>query len=107
MRGASSPNSHAERIPLIEDQFRFTVHKCRTPDRGIHLVANHFNAAFENAADDALLPPYLSRSKLAVAMQTRHLGTGARSAWRAVVCLAGTEDKVLAVDTRDRRWTEQ
>ena len=55
--------------------------------------------AFEDAADDALLPPDLALAELAVGDQARELGAGAGAAGRAIVGLAGAEDEVLAVGT--------
>ena len=63
--------------------------------------------AFEDAADDALLPPDLARAQLAVGGQAGQLGAGAGAARRAVVGLAGAEHEVPAVGAGRGRRAEQ
>ena len=55
--------------------------------------------ALEDAADDALLPPHLSRSQFPVGEQAGDLGTGAGAARRPVIRLARAEDEVATVSS--------
>ena len=62
--------------------------------------------ALEDAADDAFLPPDLSRRELAVSGQARELGARPGAAGGTVVGLAGAEHEVLAVGARRGRPEE-
>ena len=55
------------------------------------------DAAFEDAAHDALLPPDFAGRELAVGVEAGQLGAGAGAAGRAVVGLAGAEHEILAI----------
>src|SRR5262249_15267384 len=105
-RRDSSAYPPGERVPRIDQQRRFAV------DVGLAADARDDAAALagpiarlEDAADDALLFPDLTRRQFAVGGEAGELGAGAGAARRAVVGQAGAEDEVAAV--RERRGAEQ
>src|SRR5262249_10353313 len=63
--------------------------------------------AFEDAADDALLPPDLAFAELAVGDEAGELGAGPGAARGTVVRLSRTEDKVPPVGVRRARRAAQ
>src|SRR5262245_46284972 len=98
-------DSRAKRIAWIEEQRRLGVNICRAGDAGNDLAADALDRSFEDAADDALLPPDLPFAQLAVRKEAGELGARARAARRAVVGFAGAEDEVAAVIGRITRRT--
>ena len=64
----------------------------------IDLSISNRDPTFKDAADDALLLPYLALAESSVGIKTGQLCAGSGAAWRTIVGLAGTENKILAVD---------
>src|ERR1051326_3744522 len=97
----------AERIVFVEQKVRFRIDIGGARDLGINQPVFHRDRSFENAADDALLTPYLAGLQLAVGIEARELRAGAGAAGRAVVRAAGAEHEILAVRAGIGRRTEQ
>ena len=106
-RRDSWPDPHREGIGRVDDQRRLGVDVGRAADLGSDPTLDDPCRAFEQAADDALLPPDLSLGELAVGDQAGKLGAGAGAARGAVVGPAGAQHEVLAVGIGPSRWTEQ
>src|SRR5207245_2431516 len=108
-RAASSRDSHAKRIVLVEKELGFGRHVSRARDARIDHAVHDLHRSLENAADDALLTPFLPGAQLAVGDQTSELGAGAGAARGAVVGSARTENEVAAVRAKRGRGrgTEQ
>ena len=100
-------NSPAEGVAIIEQEGRFGVDEGRALDNRVDGVAGDADLAFEEAADDALLPPDLAFLQFAAGVEAGELGACAGAARRAVVGFAGTEDEVLAVYALLLRGGEQ
>jgi len=69
-------------------------------DAGKNGVALYAEAAFEDGAEDAALPPDFAGGELAVGEEAGELGAGTGAAGGAIVGLAGAEDEVGAVVIR-------
>src|SRR5262245_44543800 len=67
----------------------------------------HLEMGVEDAAENPLLSPLLALAQLAVSVETRELGTGSRSAGRAVVGPSRTQDEIARVGLRGIRGGEQ
>src|SRR5437868_3231347 len=100
-------DAHLKRVRRVEDQGRLGSDIRGSRDARNDQAVADVDRALENAADDAFLPPDFALADLAVLIETGKLGTRAGPAWRAVICLSGTEDEVLAVGRRMRRRSEQ
>src|SRR5947208_9016048 len=83
------PNTPAERIAFVEDQRRLGIDVRAAANRRDDRIADNVHVSFEQAADDALLPPDFSRREFAVGVETRHLRARAGSTWRSVVRFSG------------------
>src|ERR1700753_432221 len=97
----------AKGIQRIQYQFRFSVYKSRPFDTGIDFAISDGHCSFENTADNTLLTPDLAFAKFPVGVQTGQLGARACATWRAVVCLAGAKDEVLAIGQSPIRGAKQ
>src|SRR5215831_5067733 len=105
-RGSRGRDPAAEKIEGIEVESRFPGHKGASADVRNELSVAVGEPAGEEAAGHALLSPELSGRELSAAPEHGHLGRGSRTAWRAVVSHAGTEDEVAAVGVRTRWGTK-
>src|SRR5690348_13481152 len=76
------------------------VDECRAGDARVQLAVALSDAAFEKAADNALLPPRFTRAQLSIGVQAGHLGRRAGAARRAVVGASRTKNEILAVCAR-------
>src|SRR6185369_13304527 len=61
-------------------------------------AVNHRHCSFEDAADDAFLPPHFAFAQLSVGKQTRDFSARAGPARRTVVSFAGTQHEVSTID---------
>jgi len=95
----SGTNAHTERILGIEDQVGLRIHEGSASNARINLAIADFDAAFEDAADDAFLSPGLAFAKFAVRVETGEFGAGSGAARRPVVGFAGTQNEILAIDS--------
>jgi len=100
-------NAVTERIARVENEITFRRDECRALHDGNDFATLDANLPFEDAANDALLPPYTAGLKLAVGVEASKLGAGSGAARRSVVSLAGAEYKILAVDSWNRRRTKE
>src|SRR5271166_4040252 len=96
MRECSYSNSHAQWIARIEHQLALDVHDSR-----------YLNAAFEDAADDAVLSPGLPFADFAVRVKARQFRAGPRAAGRTIVGFPGTEHEIFAVHAGKLRRAKQ
>src|SRR5262245_8403309 len=96
----SAANPPAPGIARIQDQGRLAGDERATFNRWNHLALDDLHRTLEDAADDALLAPGVPGLEFAVGDQAGEFGARARAARGTIVRLSGTEDEVLAVDTR-------
>src|SRR5262249_39720561 len=74
-----------KRVVRVKDERRLTGHERRAGDARNDLPVCKPHGSFEDAADDALLPPDFSFAQLAVGDQAGKLGAGAGAARGTVV----------------------
>src|SRR5438045_1786372 len=79
----------------------------RSPDRRPNSAVDHAHAAFEETADDALLPPDLTLAQFAVFEEAGELRARPGAARRAVIRLARAHHEVAAVCIRPMRRPEE
>src|SRR5438093_10849998 len=84
--GADSP---AKRIALVENQRSCAVDEGGAADGRAECVVLDVHVPFEQAADDALLPPDISRREFSVLVKKRHLRALPDAACRPVARFAG------------------
>src|SRR5580692_602196 len=108
-RPRSFRNSQPERVCPLEEQCGLGCYIGRPGDgwNDFSFVRVKLEAALEDCAENPLLPPDFARLQMAIGGETSHLGACTRSAWRAVVCLAGTENKIAALVGRVMRTGEE
>src|SRR5579862_5479194 len=68
-----STNPPRERIVVVQNQRRFPVHVCATPNRRPDIAVDDVHVPFEQAAHDALLTPHLTGGQFPVIVETREL----------------------------------
>src|SRR5450432_3209715 len=96
-----------ERIAVVHNQRSFRIHKSRSADARKNVAAPNLDRAFEDASDEAFLPPEIAGLELAIGVQTCEFRAGARAARRAVIGKAGTEHEIARVVRRVARRTYQ
>lgn len=82
----------------VKNQICLGCNEGGTPDAWQDLSVFDGNASLENTSYNALLPPNLTRSQLAVGVKASQLCAGAGAAGRTIVGLAGAEHEILAVN---------
>src|SRR5689334_8243227 len=103
-------DSPTERVPVVEQLRRLSVHECAACDDGLNLSSGAVKPAEssrERAADDAFLNPRRAFGEFPVSCEAREFGTRARAAGRTVVGFAGALDEVARVCAGDFRRAEQ
>src|SRR5437763_1646964 len=79
----------------------------RSADRWPDHAVDDVHVAFEETADDALLPPHFTLAQFAVFEQASQLRAGSGAARRAVIRLAGAHHEVAAIGVGPPRRTEK
>src|ERR1700760_3566653 len=96
-----------KRILLRKEQFRFPGNVSLARNRRDHASVLYRHAAIKIRSQYSLLPPDPARSEVSILIETSHLRAGSRSAGRAIVGIAGTQNKIGAVSVRRLRSPEQ
>ena len=94
-RGAA--NAELERVRWIEEESGFRSDEGGAGDGGNDGVFGGCVATFEDAANDAFLPPDFIGGEFSICGKAGELGAGTGAAGGAVVFAAGAEDEVSAV----------
>ena len=70
-------------------------------------IVNHTHCSLEDRANYTFLAPHLTIHKFSISVQARQLGTCPGATRRSVVSFTWTQNKILTVDSVNRRRYEQ